>query len=96
MTVSTDKKRIFLIGFSGTGKSSAGRVIANILGWEFKDVDELISLRLGKSIEKIFSEDGESVFRDQEVLVINELSNETNSIVISTGAGAVTSESTLE
>jgi shikimate kinase/3-dehydroquinate synthase len=96
MTVSTDKKRIFLIGFSGTGKSSAGRVIANILGWEFKDVDELISLRLGKSIEKIFSEDGESVFRDQEVLVINELSNETNSIVVSTGAGAVTSESTLE
>lgn len=95
MTESTHKKRIFLIGFSGTGKSSVGRVIANILGWKFEDADELITSRFKKPIEQIFSEDGEAAFRDQEKIVLKELSTKSNSIVVSTGAGAVTSEETI-
>ena len=39
--------RIFLVGFSGTGKSAVGRRVARLLGWEFADADELIVKRAG-------------------------------------------------
>ena len=38
----TTGNRIFLIGFSGVGKSAVGRSAARLLGWEFADADELI------------------------------------------------------
>ena len=66
MVTKTDKQKIFLIGFSGTGKTSAGRVIAAILGWEFYDVDEIIVSKFGKPIEQIFDQDGEGAFRKKE------------------------------
>jgi shikimate kinase len=57
---------VVLIGFSGTGKSSIGRVLAERLGWPLVDTDDLIVRRFEKCIAAIFREDGEAVFRAAE------------------------------
>ncbi len=84
----TTADRIFLIGFSGTGKTAAGRSLARLLGWEFADADELIVQRAGKPIERIFEDDGEPAFRDLERDAIAELAARQR-VVVSTGAGSV-------
>jgi len=70
----------------GTGKSTAGRIIANTLHFGFLDTDHLIEARAGKSISSIFAEDGEPVFRDWERRVTAELEAKRRT-VIATGGG---------
>ena len=72
----------------GTGKTVVGRVIATILGWGFVDTDAEIVRRTGRPIEMIFRESGESVFRDMESEVLNEVSHRAET-VIAVGGGAV-------
>src|SRR5207248_7102834 len=57
---------VILVGFMATGKSSVGRALADRLGLEFLDTDEVVEQRLGKSIAAIFAEEGETVFRAAE------------------------------
>jgi shikimate kinase len=52
-----------LVGMSGAGKTSAGRLAADLLGAPFVDLDALIEARAGKTIAHIFAEDGEKAFR---------------------------------
>ena len=80
----TDK--IFLIGFMGSGKTTAGRKLASRLGWSFIDLDELIERDNGKSIAEIFAERGEDWFRTAESKALRELGNGRNTVV-STGGG---------
>jgi shikimate kinase len=56
-------RNIILAGFKGTGKTSVGSELALRLGWTFVDADELIEARAGKTISRIFAEDGEPAFR---------------------------------
>ena len=53
-----------LIGFMGTGKSSAGRLVAEQLHFDYLDTDELIQSRTGRTITEIFDVDGEAAFRE--------------------------------
>ena len=85
---------IFLLGFMGSGKSSLGRRIANKLGRDFVDLDELIEEKEGKSITEIFSEKGESYFREIETKTLNDLISELE-CVVSLGGGAPCSELNL-
>ncbi|MCY4581736.1 MAG: shikimate kinase, partial [Chloroflexi bacterium] len=48
----TTRNRIYLIGFSGAGKSAVGRSTARLLGWRFEDADERIVERAGKPVER--------------------------------------------
>ncbi len=57
---------LFLIGFRGSGKSTIGPILAELLQTEFFDLDELIQAKEGKTIAEIFSESGESHFRKLE------------------------------
>jgi len=57
---------IYLCGFMGCGKSSAGKILAQKLGYDFEDTDTLIEKKLGQSIPDIFAEKGEDYFRDIE------------------------------
>lgn len=82
---------VVLIGMPGVGKSTVGREIALKEGKEFVDTDELIIARAGKSIERIFHEEGEAAFRAMESEVIADVCRKTN-LVIATGGGAVISE----
>lgn len=77
---------IYLIGFSGTGKSLSGIRAAELLKLPFVDMDDLIEYRTKKSIPDIFEQDGEDEFRKIETDILHELS-EKSSRVVSTGGG---------
>ncbi|NDV94318.1 shikimate kinase [Dysgonomonas sp. 521] len=79
-------KRIFLIGYMGAGKTTAGRELAKELGLEFVDLDHFIQARYQKSVGQIFADVGESEFRNIEMNILKEV-GEFENIVISTGGG---------
>jgi len=81
-------KNLVLIGFMGTGKSTAGRQCARILDRPFLDTDALLVERAGKPIPQIFAEDGEAAFRDWERRIVAEVAGQGDK-VISTGGGAM-------
>ena len=78
-----------------SGKSTIGPILANTLGWNFFDLDKVIETDVGKSIRKIFEENGESHFREIETNTLIRLSNLEN-YIISLGGGTVASEKNLE
>ena len=78
--------KIFLIGFMGSGKSTAGRKLASQLNWSFIDLDEKIQKMEGMKIPDIFSLKGEPYFRKLETQALQELKSEKDT-VISTGGG---------
>lgn len=84
-------KPIFLTGFMATGKSKVGRVLADVLGREFVDTDEMIVEAAGKSIPEIFDEDGEAHFRQLEHEAIVRAS-QMDHVIISLGGGAITQD----
>jgi len=94
MHISRHLTNLALIGFMGTGKTSVGRHVAEQLGFEFLDTDELIQSRTGRSIADIFSRDGEPVFRALEQQVVKELSTR-EKVLISTGGGLPTNAENL-
>ncbi len=59
-------RAVVLVGFMGAGKSSVGAALSARLGWPFEDLDERIQARERRSVEQIFRESGESVFRQLE------------------------------
>lgn len=82
------KTNIALIGFMGTGKTTVGKSLAKKLGKKFIEVDELITKRAGRSIPRIFTEDGETKFRELEMELTKEV-GEMENAVISCGGGLV-------
>jgi shikimate kinase / 3-dehydroquinate synthase len=60
-----DRHNVVLTGFMGTGKTTVGRLLADDLGYEFVDTDDLIEQRHG-SIADIFAARGEDAFRELE------------------------------
>lgn len=81
-------RNIILTGFMGTGKSTVGRRLAQRLGWKSIDTDEMIERQAGKTIAKIFEEDGETAFREIESQVARSL-EQLEGYVIATGGGLV-------
>ena len=87
------EKNIFLVGFMGSGKTSLGRALSEILEIDFFDTDELITRMQKMSIADIFSRYGEKFFRDRESEVLEFLGQkEPGTCIISTGGGAVMRE----
>ena len=76
-----------LIGYRATGKTTLARLLAERLGWDWIDADVEIERVAGKTIAKIFAEDGEPAFRDMEAQVIADLTSRP-SLVIAAGGGA--------
>ena len=84
-------QRIFLTGLSGSGKSSVGRRVSELLRWDFIDTDTLLSERYGMPVGQILIEFGEQRFRQMESEALI-LSADHECVVIATGGGAVISE----
>lgn len=57
-------RHIFLIGMPGSGKSSLGRKVSNILRLPFVDMDARIQDAMGCTITEIFAQHGEQAFRN--------------------------------
>ena len=82
------KTSIALIGFMGTGKTAVGKALAEKLGKEFFELDLLIEKKARKTIPAIFKEDGEISFREFEIEVVKEVSQQRNA-VIACGGGVI-------
>ena len=83
---------IVLVGLMGSGKTTVGKRIAQELGYEFADSDDLVASAAGKSVRDMFSQDGEAVFRKYESDAIRSiLADGKSSIVLAMGGGAVIS-----
>ncbi|HLJ59464.1 MAG TPA: 3-dehydroquinate synthase [bacterium] len=82
------RHNVVLIGFMGTGKTLVGRALATRLGRPFVDTDALIEERAGRSIPRIFAEDGEATFRRIESEIVAAV-GEREGTVIATGGGVV-------
>ncbi len=81
------QRSIVLVGLMGCGKSSIGKRLASRLGLPFLDADEEIEKAAAKSINEIFTDHGESHFREGERKVISRiLANGPQ--VLATGGGA--------
>ena len=83
-------RRIFLTGFSGSGKSAVARLVAAALGWRALDTDDIIEQRAGRSIPDIFAQDGEARFRELETEALREAAGQVD-VVVATGGGIVQS-----
>jgi shikimate kinase len=78
--------KIFLLGYMGSGKSTAGKKLASKLGMDFLDLDEYIEKEYGSSITEIFESEGEEKFRELEHLYLQRVVLMDN-IIISVGGG---------
>ena len=79
---------IILIGFMGSGKSAVGHLLAEKMGMQYLDCDELIVQAEKMPITAIFTLKGEKYFRDLETEVIKTLADYDN-FVIASGGGMV-------
>ncbi|MFC1510839.1 shikimate kinase [Candidatus Margulisiibacteriota bacterium] len=79
---------IVFIGFMGSGKSAVGHRLAQELGLDYLDTDELIVSTEKMSINDVFAKKGEQYFRDLETRVVKTLQDYDN-FVIATGGGMV-------
>jgi shikimate kinase len=88
-------RRILLVGFMATGKSSVGRSLARQLGWRFRDFDHEVEARVGMSVAAYIRSAGEPAFRALEgdvgdVLLRGE------ELVLSSGGGWPCTEGRLD
>ena len=92
--------KVTLIGMMGTGKSKFGRKIANILKFNFYDVDHIIEQEFKMTIKELFQKHGEIFFRKIEEKTIRNLILKINKskekVIISLGGGGFDSEETRE
>lgn len=80
--------RIFLVGPMGSGKTTVGRKLAQLLRRDFLDSDQEIEKQAGVSIPMIFELEGESGFRAREKMMIAELTQRPT-LVLATGGGSI-------
>ena len=79
-------KRIILVGYMGSGKTTIGRQLARNLGLEFYDLDWYIEERFHTKVARIFAEEGEARFRDLERRMLHEAA-EFENVVLACGGG---------
>ncbi len=83
-------KKLFLVGFMATGKTTIGKRLSSKLSLPFFDSDKEIELNLGYSIHEYFKTHGESKFRlIEERIIIDKIKKyENSSFIMSLGGGA--------
>jgi shikimate kinase len=80
-------ERIYLIGFMGCGKSTMGKALAQSMGWQFADLDDLFEKKHGMTISDFFKAQGEEGFRNAERDMLTD-SFMMDRMVLATGGGA--------
>ncbi|KAJ4812830.1 Shikimate kinase [Rhynchospora pubera] len=84
-----NERCIYLVGMMGSGKTTVGKILSEVLGYSFFDSDKLVEQAVGiPSVAQIFKEHSEAFFRDNESEVLKDLST-MRRLVVATGGGAV-------
>jgi shikimate kinase len=78
---------IYLIGFSGTGKSTVAQLVGAQLGWPAHDIDRIIAEVAGIDIPGIFAQEGEAGFREREAAALRSIAQAGAFFVAATGGG---------
>lgn len=86
---------IVLVGFMGTGKTAVAKALSKSLKMEYVSMDDIIRKKEAKSINEIFSQDGEPYFRKVEKEVAEDLSKR-NNVIIDAGGGVVLNEENVK
>ena len=79
-------KRVILIGYMGSGKTTVGRALSKETGMMFYDLDWYIESRMRKTVAQLFAERGEEGFRKIEYNMLHEVA-EFENVIISCGGG---------
>ena len=79
-------RRIILIGYMGSGKTTIGKALSKQTGMMFYDLDWYIETRMHTTVPKLFNERGEEAFRKIEYNMLHEVA-EFEDIIISCGGG---------
>ncbi|VAH53429.1 unnamed protein product [Triticum turgidum subsp. durum] len=75
---------VYLVGMMGSGKTTVGKIIAEVLGYSFFDSDKLVEQSVGiPSVAEIFQVHSEAFFRDKRDL------SSMHRLIVATGGGAV-------
>lgn len=85
--------RITLTGVFGVGKTTVANLVAQRLGWDVVDADDVLVSIAGKEIAAIFDEQGEAAFRQLEFEAFSQLAGRKN-LVVAAGGGAPVYEPT--
>jgi shikimate kinase len=81
---------VVLTGFMGSGKTSTGQALAELLGWDFVDLDHEIETQEGLLIRALFAQKGEAEFRAIEHAALCDcVGNCDRPTVIALGGGAI-------
>jgi shikimate kinase len=85
---------LILIGMSGVGKSTVGKVLAERLSWEFVDSDDLLKAAAGQPVPELLLQ-GEDVFlaKENETLLSTEFAPDT---VLATGGSVIYLDAAME
>jgi len=79
-------RRIILVGYMGSGKTTVGKALSKATGMMFYDLDWYIENRMHTSVSRLFSERGEEAFRKIEYNMLHEVA-EFEDVIISCGGG---------
>ena len=79
-------RRIILIGYMGSGKTTVGKALSKQTGMMFYDLDWYIESRMRCPVPQLFKERGEEAFRKIEYNMLHEVA-EFEDVIISCGGG---------
>lgn len=84
-----NQSNIIIIGITGVGKTTIGKILADKLSRQFIDLDKQIEQRCGVDIPTIFAIEGEKKFREREAIELKSVLFSHSNIVLSVGGGCV-------
>lgn len=87
--MSESVQKVFIVGMMGVGKTTAGRLLAEMLEWPHLDSDEEVVRVVGKPFAELWEQGGEPGFRRLEADVVSDLATRPGKAVIALGGGAV-------
>ncbi len=84
--------RVVVTGFMAAGKTTVGRALARLLGCDFRDLDDVVAAREGRTPRQLIDGEGERAFRDAETRALRDALAGDAPSVVALGGGAWTLE----